>query len=118
MKRPTWSGDWPIPRVVPLPGMRVRVRVVPPEKCPYKYGAFVYVEPTGEHPHATVLINGQWPIEMQRYILWHELVHAVNDGIDQMVEKFPDHVQTHSMATMAGLKAAEASAALAPTEAA
>jgi hypothetical protein len=98
--KPVWSGDWPIPKVVLQPGLRIRVRLKPEawlvEKG-YKYGIWVY-----DHPNtATIYINQDQPIEVQRYILYHELGHAVHEAIDIMLEKFPEHVQTISMARLA-----------------
>lgn len=103
-KPPVWSGDWKIPRVISLPGLRIRVKVVTPkdiEPLGEDYGQWIYAPPNAETPYATILINGKWPIELQRYILWHELQHSVVEGLDQMVEKFPIHVHTHAMAKMA-----------------
>jgi len=72
----------------------VRVRVVPPEDYVYLHGndgLWVYGL---EDNSATILIDGRLPLEVQRYTLLHELLHAMNDLIDQMLEKEPAHVQT------------------------
>lgn len=100
MRRPTFVGDFAIPRVVPLPGCRVRVKVVPPEEAE-KIGAcdgvwlYDYAKQT-----AVVLIDGRNPIEVQRYTLLHEIVHAAHEVIDLLLEKQPEHVATKSMVAM------------------
>jgi hypothetical protein len=110
MKSPVWSGDWPIPKTIRLPGLRLRIKVLSPEEAEERgctYGIWSYGTPNSEHPYATIFLNGALPLAVQRYTIWHELIHAVNDGLDQMIEKFPEHVQTHSMATLAALRLEE-----------
>jgi hypothetical protein len=90
-----YTGDWPLPKVIVLPGMRVRVRVVPHADMQGRgvdYGAFVYTALT-----ADIFISDKWPLEVQRYILWHELQHAVVEGLDTMIELYPQFVQTDQM---------------------
>ena len=100
MKRVVWKGDWPIPKTVKLPGLLIKVVVVPADEARLRempYGIWVY-----EHAsqHAEIHINGAHPLPLQRYILWHELQHAVIEAVDVMIEKYPNDVATASMLTM------------------
>lgn len=108
MKRPAWYGDWPVPKAVHLPGVRVRVRQLPEtdmlEKYGTRFGCFSYDVPK---QLAVVILNGDLPLEVQRYTLLHELQHALVDVLDQMVEKFPESVQPWAMHSLQNLKVAE-----------
>ena len=42
---------------------------------------------------ATIMIDGTAPVAQQRYILLHELLHAVHELLDIGVCEFPEHVQ-------------------------
>ena len=92
MKKPVWSGDWPIPARIHLPGCRVRVKVVSPgdrkvlNGCD---GATVY---SHEKDTCVVLIDGSLPLELQRGTLVHELGHVVVELRDIMLEHFPTQV--------------------------
>lgn len=98
MKVKRWSGDWPIPKAIRLPGCRVRVRVltgddlVTLDGCD---GASVY---SHEKDICTILIDGSMPLPVQRYTLVHELRHVDNELLDIMLEHYPEHVQTKHMA--------------------
>jgi hypothetical protein len=99
-----WSGDWPIPSKIRLPGVTIRVRVVPPAADRALDGGWVY-EPPGDGEKALILIDGSLPLEFQRYVLLHELGHAIHETIDVMLEAFPGHVRTRFMAAEAAAKA-------------
>lgn len=60
---------FPIPRVVYLPGAKVKVRK---RKLKNNYG-------TWDDSTNTVTIDSQQPIEVQRYTLLHEMMHALAD---------------------------------------
>lgn len=100
-KRPTWSGDWPIPKVVRLPGCRARVKLVPGGPGGLS-GAWVYDQPEGK---ATIFINADLPLPVQRYVLLHELQHALVELVDVGLEEFPADVMTKYAAQQAGLLA-------------
>lgn len=103
MKRPAFSGDWPIPKRIDLPGMRVRVRVVPPGESSVasKFdGVFMY---DVEKSSAVILVDGSLPLEVQRYVVLHELLHAANEAADVALEHFPDLVMPKSVAVARGL---------------
>lgn len=107
-KRPVWSGDWPLPKVIHLPGVRIRVKLMNSadmEAVGGLYGNWMYAPPTADRPDAVIYINQEWPVEFQRYILWHELQHAMVETVDVLLEKFPEHVQTKAMMTLASVKA-------------
>lgn len=44
-----------------------------------------------------ILIDRRLPIQVQRYVYLHELLHGVHELIDIMLEEFPEHVMTKSM---------------------
>lgn len=106
MKRPTFAGDFEIPKRVELPGLRLRVKVVPPDEAAtsvfagHADGAFLYNITKGT---AVVLVDGRLPLPVQRYVLLHELLHAANDAMDIALEEFPDHVMPKSVARSRGL---------------
>lgn len=104
MKLPAFTGDWLIPKRVKLPGMRVRVKVVPPAGCSVFAnqcdGLFTYSVSKGT---AVVLIDGRLPLPVQRYVLLHELLHAMHELIDIGLEEFPESVMTKSSARSRGL---------------
>lgn len=108
MKRPRWTGDWPIPKSINLPGVRIRVKLLNTaemETFGTLYGAWIY---DVEKDKAVIIVNEDLPIEVQRYTIQHELVHAINDLMDQSIEKFPEYVQTESMAKMLAFLSGEA----------
>lgn len=86
-KRYRWVGDFDIPAEVRLPGLRVKVSIKP---C-NSQGFFAY-DPTKDL--AEIVISDALPVEVQRYVLLHELIHVANDLCDQMLERFPDDVKT------------------------
>ena len=100
MKRPAFVGAFDIPKVVPLPGCRTRVRIVPADE------AAVLHDCDGLHTYnydkqtSVILIDGRLPIEVQRYVLLHELLHAVHEALDVLLEHAPTDVSTKSMAAM------------------
>ena len=111
MKRPAFVGAFDIPKVIQLPGCRVRVRVVPPEEAGILHecdGAAIY---SYEKQTAVILIDSRLPIEMQRYTLLHELLHVVHEAIDIMLEYESAHVATKSMLAMRGQTKAPAEGA-------
>lgn len=102
MRPPAFNGEFEIPKTVKLPGCRIRVKVVPSEeaeKLGVCDGAWLY---DYEKQTAVILIDGRQPIAVQRYILLHELLHAVHEVIDVMLEKQPETVSTKSMAVVRG----------------
>lgn len=99
MKRRTWSGDWPIPKRILLPGCRVRVKVVPPEEMKVLNGCDGAALYSHEKQSCVILIDGSLPIEVQRYTLIHELDHVLNELRDIMLEHYDEHVQTRRMSS-------------------
>lgn len=89
-----------IPSVVTLPGLTVKVRVVPPRQIGGATGVWLY----DEEGEACILLNSRRPLTVQRYTLWHELLHCLNDLIDQGLERFPKVIQTKRMARAAKRK--------------
>jgi hypothetical protein len=99
-KRPVFWGDWEIPKRIVLPGVRARVRLVPEAEIERRgsgCGLWVY---SYDEQYATIFINQDMPVEVQRYTLLHELQHLLIELLDVMVEKLPEHVQSVSMAKM------------------
>lgn len=90
-KKPAWSGNWDIPKVINLPGLRIKVRVGIPVRDEL-HGSFSYDSEGG----ARIILNANDPIEVQRYTLCHELQHALVELVDQMLEQFPEHVRPAS----------------------
>jgi len=116
VKAPNWTGDWPIPKRINLPGVRIKVKVVPQEtldKLGSRVAAWVYRAPDGI---ATIYLSGEFPLEVQRYALLHELQHAAVELLDAMIEKFPEHVQSESMAKWTMLTTAELAKLAQPAE--
>ena len=94
--RAGWSGSWPLPRSVQLPGCRVRVLLWPPDKLPLggtTHGLYVY---DVEKDIAAIYIDKTAPLPVQRYILIHELDHALNELRDVMLEYHLDQVHPHA----------------------
>ena len=90
-RKPVWTGAFDIPNVVRLPGLTIRVRVVDPaERVMENDALWLY---NVEQQTAVILIDGQLPIEVQRYSLIHELQHALVDLLDVMVEHYRASVQ-------------------------
>jgi Zn-dependent peptidase ImmA (M78 family) len=77
-----------IPYSVSLPGLLVKVNVVPPDNDTLggAYGAWAYDPKEGL---AVILINGKKPLKVQRYSLLHELQHVLVDYLDQAIENHP-----------------------------
>lgn len=90
-----WSGDWLIPKRVVLPGLRIRVRILPREGAPLfgQDASWVYFVGGG----AQISIADDMPLARQRYSLIHEMQHAMVELVDRMIEDFPQHVRTHTM---------------------
>lgn len=86
----TWSGDWPIPKTIKLPGCRVRVRLVESSVLDGCEGAAVYSHAKNE---CLILIDQTLPLATQRYVLIHELQHVMVEVVDIMLEHYPQHVQ-------------------------
>lgn len=96
---PRWSGDWPIPNHISLPGCRVRVKLVPPDQPPLDsavglHGIFRY---DVDKDIATIYIDATAPLPVQRYILIHELDHVLNELRDVMLEYHLDKVHPASV---------------------
>lgn len=90
-KKPVWVGAFDIPKVIRLPGLVIRVRIVDPvERVMENDALWLY---NAEQQTAVILIDGQLPIEVQRYSLIHELQHALVDLLDVMVEHYRADVQ-------------------------
>lgn len=89
-----WHGDWKIPKRIHLPGVTVYVRPLPKDRQDEFDGMWVY---SVERDEAYLFIDTRLPIEVQRYIVLHELQHAAVELVDAMIEKFPDHVKTRHM---------------------
>ena len=95
-KRPVWSGDWKIPKYIVLPGVRVRVKIIPPDEAEVLNGCdglFVYDQGKG---FAVLMIDGSLSLPAQRYALCHELQHAAIELLDIMIENFPNDVRPKS----------------------
>jgi hypothetical protein len=106
VRRPTFTGDWQIKKRYDLPGISLRVKVVPPDEAAksvfaeHADGAFVY---NVAKDTAVVLIDGRLPLAVQRYVLLHEVLHAANEAMDIGLEEYPDHVMPKSVARLRGL---------------
>lgn len=99
MRKPTWSGDWPIPRRVNLPGCRVRVLIVPRAEITGQCDAtWTYKHEEGGKGYAVVRIAADLPTPVQRYCLLHELQHAMVELVDVMLEKYLPDVHTKNIA--------------------
>ena len=99
-KKSVWTGDWPIPRRISLPGLHVRVKLVPQDEVEVLNGCdgmWLYDHGKGS---AVILIDGSLSLTIQRYTLCHELQHVVTDLLDVMIEKFPGQVHPKSYETM------------------
>jgi Zn-dependent peptidase ImmA (M78 family) len=95
-RRPRWDADFVIPKSVPIPGCRIGVSGVNDSGEPNTVdGAWVY---SASQDKARIFIDSSLPLPVQRYTLLHELIHALNDILDQMIEHHPDLVQTRYMA--------------------
>lgn len=96
LRRRRWNGDFAIPRSVPLPGCRIGVVTVHDSGVPNTVdGAWTY---SYMQDKARIFIDADLPLPVQRYVLLHELIHALNDILDQMIEQCPELVQTRHMA--------------------
>jgi hypothetical protein len=98
--RPVWSGDWPIPDRLALPGCRVRVRLVP-RGAPGLGDAdatWQYRHEEGGAGSAVIRIDAALPLPVQRYCLLHELQHALVELLDVMLEKYLEHVHVKTIA--------------------
>lgn len=98
IKYPVWTGDWKIPKRIMLPGVRVRVKVVPPDEAEVLNGCdglFVYDHGKG---FAVLMVDGSLSLAAQRYTICHELQHVVTELLDIMLEKFPGDVHPKSFA--------------------
>lgn len=107
MKKPIWQPEFTIPSHVSLPGLRIRVRLATPDtvaSLQHMDGNFFYTV-DAEKPIAMVTIDSTYPLPVQRYILLHELGHAIHEEIDVMLEQYPECVMTKSMAKWRGLYA-------------
>ena len=94
-----WDFDKPIPKSVRLFGVRVAVRVLVGEDRKRLNGCdsvWVYSHQDGV---AAILIDGELPLEVQRYCLAHEQEHAAIEVVDIALEKCPHLVQTKWMST-------------------
>lgn len=92
MKRPTWSGDWPIRKIYTLPGVRVRVKVVAPGERKILNGCDGATVYSHEKDTCAILIDGSLPIELQRGTLIHEIGHVAVELRDVMLEHFSKQV--------------------------
>lgn len=93
--RPNFHGDWPIPKAWDLPGLRhIPTRFTESDSHD---GNFVY---NHVEDKAAMLIDRRLPIEVQRYTYLHEMLHAIHEVLDIMLEKFPEYVMTNSMYRM------------------
>ena len=89
MKTSVWKGDWPIPKRITLPGLRVRVKIVPQDEVEVLNGCDgMWLYAHGKKS-AVLMLDGSLPVPIQRYTVCHELQHIVTDLLDVMVEKFP-----------------------------
>lgn len=82
-----------IPDQIVLPGLVVRVCVVPNEVLDGDAGGWEY----DEEGRAVITINRKFPLAVQRYILYHELQHVMVDLLDQAIERYPKAFQTKHM---------------------
>lgn len=95
-KKLVWSGDWKIPSRINLPGLRIRVKIVPTDEVEVLGGCdglWIYDH---DKSSAVLMINGRLSIPVQRYIVCHELQHVTTDLLDVMIEKFPGQVHPKS----------------------
>jgi len=91
-----WFGDWKIPTRLKLPGLTVRVRIVPEDELEVLSGCdgmWLYDHGKGS---AVLMVNGTLTLPVQRYTICHELQHITTDLLDVLVEKFPGQVHPKS----------------------
>ncbi len=94
----TWRGNWPIPKYISLPGVRIRVKIVPEDEAEVLNGCdglWLYEHSKGKSS-AVILIDGTLSVPAQRYTLCHELQHVATELLDVMLEKFPGQVHPKS----------------------
>lgn len=96
MKKPIWSGGWSIPKKISLPGVQVRIKIIPPDEAEVLNGCDgLWLYDHGKS-YAILMIDGSLSLPAQRYTLCHELQHVMTDLLDVMVEKFPGQVHPKS----------------------
>lgn len=96
-----WHGNWKIPKRIKLPGVTVHIRPIPKEQEADYDGMWVYSD---SQDKAYIYLDTSLPIEVQRYVILHELQHAAIELVDVMIEKYPDHVRTKHMADTVNVK--------------
>lgn len=97
MRKPTWTGDWEIPKRVLLPGCRVRVRVLTGEDQKLLSGCDGVTTYSHEKDACVILLDGDLPLAVQRYVFIHELRHVINEYHDIMLEHFLPTVHPKSV---------------------
>jgi len=93
LKRRRWNYDFPIPASVALPGCRVRVALADPNASSIAantHGLWLY---DVDEDKAAIVISKDAPIEVQRYVLLHELLHAIHEILDVGISEFPELVR-------------------------
>lgn len=98
-KKLIWFGDWAIPKRINLPGLRVRIKIVPQDEVEVLNGCdglWLYDHGKGS---AVMMIDGSLSLPVQRYVVCHELQHIMTDLLDIMVEKFSGQVHPKSFET-------------------
>ena len=93
-----YNFNFQLPRSVVLPGVRITVKYTDLSDTG-EDGIWVYSHAEGT---ATILIDASLPLPVQRYVLLHELGHAMLELVDIGLEHAADQVQTKSMAILAG----------------
>ena len=104
MKTSVWTGDWPIPKRITLPGLRVRVKTVPQDEVEILNGCdglWLYYH---GKKSAVLMLDGSLPLPVQRYTICHELQHIATDLLDVMIEKFPEQVQSKAYFKLVQIK--------------
>lgn len=95
-KRKRWKLDFDIPKSINLPGVRIAVKLEAPSedsRAANNHGMWLY---DLDKDRAAIIIDKEVPIEVQRYVLLHELLHAVHEALDLALEEFPQYVHPKS----------------------
>lgn len=93
VKKKRWNLEFDIPKSIKLPGVTIQVKCVSPseeDKVDNNHGMWQYNVDTDR---AVIYVDKDAPIEHQRYVLLHELLHAIHELLDVGICEYPEFVQ-------------------------